>query len=375
MYVTLRDNVRYIINKREATARLDRQATSAREISQSWETSGLNANDGAALARCFNAAVNFVNQGMIVSNMSQPASLRFLFAAWSCALILCLVGVAQAKATDIQVRDNVEYAVHDGVSLVGTLYSPAGADRSAAIVAVHGGGWQVGDRSVYKYWGPYLAARGYTVFAIEYRLGKNTYPGSVQDVLAAVQYIRGNAQELKVDPERIALIGDSSGGHLAALAALAGREDRFRGAYPSDAHGGVSTAVKAIITVYGVFDMAAQWSHDQLARPLDQISQNYLGVSPMENRRIYFESSPISYAEQSRRGPAFLVVYGTRDDVVDPATQSVAFIQALKQARISTQPLIVEGAPHLWIWDPIDEPESFTHFLAPRLLWFLKARL
>ncbi|WP_292182304.1 alpha/beta hydrolase [Mesorhizobium sp.] len=311
----------------------------------------------------------------MINTMVRRAPLHGLFAAWSCALILCLAFAPEAKAADIQVRDNVEYAVHDGVSLVGTLYSPAGGDRSAAIVAVHGGGWQVGDRSVYKYWGPYLAERGYTVFAIEYRLGKNTYPGSVQDVLSAIQYIRGNADALKVDPERIALIGDSSGGHLAALAALAGQEDHFRSAYPSDVNGSVNTAVKAVVTVYGVFDMAAQWTHDQLARPLDQISQNYLGVSPMENRKIYFESSPISYAEQSRRGPAFLVVYGTQDDVVDPATQSVVFIQALKQARISTQPLIVEGAPHLWIWDPIDEPESFTHFLAPRLLWFLKARL
>lgn len=299
----------------------------------------------------------------------------FMCVVRSCALFLLFAFSASAETEEITVREIVQYAVHDGVSLTGTLYSPAGSQRTAAIVAVHGGGWQAGDRSVYKYWGPYLARHGYTVFAIEYRLGKSTYPGSVQDVLAAVQYVRGKAQELNVDPERIALIGDSSGGHLAALAALGGKEKPFHGAYPSDPFSDVSTAAKAVITVYGVFDMAEQWSHDQLARPLDQITQNYLGVAPMDNRRIYFESSPISYAEQSRRGPAFLVIYGTADDVVDYRTQSVPFIQALKQARFSVQPVVVEGAPHLWIWDPLHEQESFTHFLAPRLLWFLKARL
>ncbi|WP_158871385.1 alpha/beta hydrolase [Antarcticirhabdus aurantiaca] len=296
-------------------------------------------------------------------------------ASWFGALILCLVCMTSAHAAGVQVQDNVEYAVHDGISLTGTIYSPAGSSRSPAIVAIHGGGWQVGDRSVYKHWGPYLAERGYTVFAIEYRLGKDTYPELVQDVLAAIKYIRGNSDELNVDPDRLALIGDSSGGHLAALAALAGKEEPFRGAYPADAHSGVDTAVKAVVTIYGVFDMAAQWNHDQLARPLDQISQNYLGVAPMESRRVYFEASPISYAEQSRRGTAFLVVYGTQDDVVDPETQSIPFINALKQARIPAQPLVVEGAPHFWIWDPIDEPQSFTHFLAPRLLWFLQSRL
>ncbi|MCE7029423.1 alpha/beta hydrolase [Jiella avicenniae] len=289
------------------------------------------------------------------------------------AVVVARVDIADA--VEFSVMENVEYANHDGVSLGGTFYKAETPEPAPVIVAVHGGGWQVGDRTVYKYWGPYLAEKGYSVFAIEYRLGEKTYPQSVQDVVAAVQYVRGRAGELNVDPDRIALLGDSSGGHLAALVALAGNEEPFKGAYPDDTYADVSPGVKAVATFYGVFDMAAQWEHDQIARPADQISEKYIGVPPMRDRQAYFEASPIAHAEIRDRNPSFLVVYGTEDDVVEPESQSLAFLTALKQARISALPVIVQGAPHLWIWDPIDEPESFTHFLAPRLMWFLKSKL
>jgi acetyl esterase/lipase len=73
------------------------------------------------------------------------------------------------------------------VKLLGDLYSPRGLDKAPVLVAVHGGGWQVGNRKFYVNWGPYLAENGYAVFAIEYRLmkpGVKTYPGSVYDTRA-----------------------------------------------------------------------------------------------------------------------------------------------------------------------------------------------
>ena len=69
----------------------------------------------------------------------------------------------------------------------------------------------------------YLAERGYVLFSVSYRLAKKghkTFPQAVQDVLAAIQFVRGSAGEFKVDPERIGLFGASAGGHLASLAAL-----------------------------------------------------------------------------------------------------------------------------------------------------------
>ena len=78
--------------------------------------------------------------------------------------------------------------------------------------------------SRYTHWGSYFAKNGYAVFAIEYRLmkpGLKTYPGAVYDVKAAVQYVRAEAATLRVDSDRIALMGNSAGAHLAALVALA----------------------------------------------------------------------------------------------------------------------------------------------------------
>ncbi|MEA2957293.1 MAG: hypothetical protein QOJ58_2793, partial [Alphaproteobacteria bacterium] len=171
----------------------------------------------------------------------------------------------------IETRNGVGYATHDGVALAGDLYLPAGAGPFPALVGVHGGGWQAGARSAFQFWGPYLAARGYALFAISYRLakkGQKTFPQAVNDVLAAVQFVRGSAGELKIDPERIGLFGASAGGHLASLAALGGAS--FQGAYPNDAHAKVSSKVKALIGVYGVYDLVEMW-------------QRYLLQSPREN--------------------------------------------------------------------------------------------
>src|SRR5262249_54670640 len=108
---------------------------------------------------------------------------------------------------------------------------------------------------------------GYAVFAVEYRLmkpGFKTYPGAVYDVKAAVQYVRARAGELGLDPNRIALMGDSSGAHLSALVALAGEEPAYSTEYRNDPNSSISHTVKAVVGVYGVYDMLRQWEHTWL---------------------------------------------------------------------------------------------------------------
>src|SRR5271155_1290447 len=109
----------------------------------------------------------------------------------------------------VTIHNGIAYANHDSVELLGDLYLPEGAKSAPALVAVHGGGWGAGVRSVFPYWGPYLAARGIAVFAISYRLATQgkTFPHAVQDVLAGVQFLRGKAGTFGIDPQRIGLIG------------------------------------------------------------------------------------------------------------------------------------------------------------------------
>ena len=215
----------------------------------------------------------------------------------------------------VRIRTGLAYADHDGVALLGDLYMPAGSGRFPALVAVHGGGWQAGARNAFQHWGPCLAERGYVLFAISYRLAKKgmrMFPQAVNDVLAAVQFVRANAGELAIDPERIGLFGASAGAHLAALAALGGMSPAFKDAYPDDAHATVSTKVKALVGVYGVYDLAQMWQRYQLQSPRENNIENFMGVAPMDDPRLYFDASPINYATFANNALGVFLAVGTQ---------------------------------------------------------------
>ena len=271
----------------------------------------------------------------------------------------------------VKVQNDIAFAGGDGAELLGDLYGPEGIDTAPVLVAVHGGGWQIGNRKFYIHWGPYLARHGIAVFAIEYRLtkpGAKAYPDAVRDVRAAVSFIRANAGQYGLDPERIGLIGDSAGAHLSALVALAGNEPAFA---PGSSATAERIAVKAVVGFYGVYDTAAQWQHDLAVRPRDNITEKFLDAALYADRRVYFESSPISYATTDRNATRFLLLYGTEDDVVDAKTQSQTFALALKQAGFFVRTVVIPGAGHFFVTDPVDDT-SYGGFAAPRVVRFLK---
>jgi len=276
---------------------------------------------------------------------------------------------------EVVTRGNVEYAEHGGTKLTGDLYLPKGVAKAPLIIAVHGGGWQNGSPVAYRYWGSFLAKKGYGLFAIKYRLGKaGIYPGAVYDVKAAIQFARAKGADLGIDPSRIGLWGDSAGGHLVSLVGLAA--DQFTSEYRDDPHAATSAQVKTVVSFYGVYDMLAQWQHDQIARPRDQIAEKFLGAPPMQNRRVYFDSSPVSYATTDHNRTRFLLIHGTADDIVDPATQSQAFQNALSQAGIYVRRFVIPGAGHFWAGDPFEgEIGGYGATAAPTILRFLEGAL
>jgi dipeptidyl aminopeptidase/acylaminoacyl peptidase len=153
------------------------------------------------------------------------------------------------------------------------------------------------------------------------------------------------------------------------MVALAGDRPEF--AQPGE----VSTKVKAVVGVYGVYDLVRQWEHDLVHRSYDRITEKLLGVGVAENRRLYFDASPLSYVTRDNNQTAFQVVWGTADDIVNCREQSEEFLRALKLSGAYTRPVVVSGAPHFWMDDPIDEPTSHSGFLANRMLRFLQAKL
>ena len=94
----------------------------------------------------------------------------------------------------------------------------------------------------------------------------------------------------------------------------------------------------------------------------------------MDNRKLYFDASPMSYVTKDNSSVAFLLSHGTEDDIVDRA-QSDAFLLALKQNLNPAFHFVNPGAAHGWNSEPIDEPGSYTNAFAPRVLRFLAERL
>ena len=271
----------------------------------------------------------------------------------------------------------IEFGNHDGVALLGDIYIPEGPGPFPALIGVHGGGWQQGSRSIYQHWGPFLAARGYVLFAVDYRTSaprRKSYPDAVHDVRAAVRFLKGEAATYKVDVDRIALMGDSAGGHLATLVALAGHHATFASGYPDDKYAAWSTKVKCAVGVYGIYDMVRQWNSDQVSRPRNQISEQFLGAAPMDDRQLFFDASPMSYVTMDNNGTAFLLAYGTEDDIVDRA-QSDDFLLALKQAKFWARNAVIQGWGHYWMGTNPAEPGSGAYLFAPRLLRFLEDML
>jgi len=133
--------------------------------------------------------------------------------------------------------------------------------------------------------------------------------------------------------------------------------------------------VKVFAGVYGVYDLANMWHTYQQQSPRQNNIELFLGASLPENRQLYFDASPISYATTANNKVAVHLSVGTEDDLVDRRANTDAFVLALKQAGFFVRSTILQGAPHYFGSDPIDEPDSFSGFLAPRLMRFLAEKL
>ena len=136
----------------------------------------------------------------------------------------------------------IEYARIKGVPLLFDASLPESAEAAAAVIIVHGGGWVRGDRhtDVQPLFAP-LADAGIAWFSIDYRLASSVmdFGVAVADVQAAIHFIKARCDEYNIDPNRIAVIGESAGGQLAAMAILTGGSkasvNAFVGLYtPSD---------------------------------------------------------------------------------------------------------------------------------------------
>ncbi|HZP32077.1 MAG TPA: alpha/beta hydrolase [Candidatus Acidoferrales bacterium] len=278
-------------------------------------------------------------------------------------LLLVPFAAASAQSPSVKTQSDVVYATHDGVSLKGDLYLPSSPGLHAAMLFIHGGGFRGGTKAGYAMtWGPYLAERGYVVFAIDYRLAtdkQTMWPQALLDCKAALQYLRGNAAMLGIVPERIGVGGDSAGASLAALLGVTQDAPAFANKYPSDAYASASTKVKVDVPIYGVHDMFAWEKYTATAGNRGAL-EAFFGGTPEQVPGRYFAASPLDYVRESAKSLgevatpnegmhiAWFMAWGMVDHVVPPDGQSVAFAQALRDAGATVTTVPVPGVDHFW---------------------------
>jgi acetyl esterase/lipase len=268
-------------------------------------------------------------------------------------------------------------AEHDGVELRADAFVPDGEGPFPGFVLVHGGAFTKGNRASYAPWARFLATQGYVALSAEYRLAtatRTTYPECIWDVKAAVQFLRGSASELRVDPSRIGIIGGSAGGYLAAMVALTADEASLANPYP-DRFRDQSAGVSVVIPMAGLFDLVKTWAHDRTLRPPgDSPLELFLGGSPMSSRRRYYEASPLFHASASNaRDTRWLITWGTHDEVVPPDDHSLALAKQLQMAGAVVRLAPIVGAAHFWYMEAgPDQAGTPSGQFATHLLGFLR---
>lgn len=216
------------------------------------------------------------------------------------------------------------------------LYRPAG-DRLPVVLLVHGGGWKAGYRAEFVPMALRLAQQGYAAVTLSYRLsGEARYPAAVQDVQAAVRWVRVHGAEYGLDPERIALAGGSAGGQLASLAGVTGE------------------GVKVVINIDGLSDFTTELAlrHEDDPDKKPSAAGAWFGGRYAEQGALWREASPIRYVRPGM--PAMLFIGSGQPRFSAGRDEMMAKMAAVGAA---SDKLVLPGTPHsFWLFDPWLQP-------------------
>ena len=207
----------------------------------------------------------------------------------------------------------------------------------SAIIHIHGGGWVGGN----QHWDSglaHFAQHGYFVVSIEYRLdGTAKWPAQIEDCKCAVRWLRAHALGYGIAPNRIGVIGESAGGHLATSVGVMGHVKGFEGdgGWP-----GVSSAVQCAVDYYGRMDLTQQGIFSAQAQ---KYNLGLLGVPYAQNPALWLSASPLHYV--SPECPPILIVQGDADQLA-PVQQSRAFAAALTKAGVPNRLIVVRNGTH-----------------------------
>jgi acetyl esterase/lipase len=205
---------------------------------------------------------------------------------------------------------------------------------------VHGGGWQMGGKSMLSQMpGPAeLLRRGYVVASIDYRLAPaHKFPAMLEDAKCAVRFLRAHAEQFELNPGRIGVMGDSAGGHLAALLGLTGALTGFDGQGGWSAE---SSRVQAVVDFYGPSDFTMSGAKSD--KPTISLLKTGFGAKGADDP-ILKRASPVTYV--SAGAPPFLILHGDHDHKVE-LKQSVELHERLRAAGVSSTLVVIKNFSH-----------------------------
>lgn len=264
---------------------------------------------------------------------------------------------ASTAAPPSRFFNGVEYARVGNVILRLDACIPEGARNAPAVIIVHGGGWVAGDRraNVLPLFEP-LSQGGFAWFSISYRFATDVtqFGAGIDDVLSAIEFVRSHASQYAIDPKRIALLGESAGGQLAAMAALRLPETR---------------PVQAVVALYAPTNLAGL---AQNSNYIPRAIRDSVRGTPFESFLLagLTRLSPLHHVRRTM--PPFLLIHGTADSLV-PFQQSVEMCNRMRQAGASCEVLPVSGGGHGIRWWEADPAMALSY--KTKMIAWLKREL
>ncbi|WAC41017.1 alpha/beta hydrolase [Pedobacter sp. SL55] len=213
------------------------------------------------------------------------------------------------------------------------------AAKTPAILIVHGGGWRSGDRSQHIPLAQQLAERGYASFTVEYRLSTEAfYPAAVYDLKAAVRWLKANGKKLNIDTAKVAILGFSAGGQLAALVGLTPDVQKLSGNFGNTKY---ANDVATVIDIDGTLSFVHEEAWETQNKESINASAKWLGYPRTERLDLWEEASPLTYADKNNIPFLFLNssverMHAGRDE----------FTKKMDKKGVYTEVVTFENSPH-----------------------------
>jgi acetyl esterase/lipase len=248
-----------------------------------------------------------------------------------------LTAASALYAQNVIEEKDIEYS-NVGQRVAMDIVRPSDSGAHPTVLLIHGGGFRGGNRESYLATAHKLAERGYVAATASYRLApRHQFPAAVEDVKAAVRFLRANAAKYGIDPERIGAMGGSAGGHLVLMLGLTAGVPEFEGSGPNRQF---SSRVQCVVDYYGPTDFTQSYSKSVDAA---DVLPQWLGGDLDHNRAIHQRSSPLNWVTPN--AAPILAIHGTQDTYV-AYEQSLWLMERLIAAGVPAELESIPGAGH-----------------------------